>query len=137
MVKSLSGATRTPSVEEIAQKTESFRAWLRNLIERDRRSLHAIEVEAGIPGNALGKFLRGERGARHSLTPRLIQRLAPVIRVGEVELLVRAGHLSYEPQQESAEMAILASRALDDEAKLILLALYARIVGLPPLVVEL
>ena len=89
--------------------------------------MHAIEVEAGINGNALGKFVRGERGSRHSLTPLMIQRLAPVLRVGELELLFRAGHITYEPWQEPLEAAILADPKLDDEGKLILLAIYGRL----------
>ena len=124
--------TNTPVTTEVAAakaaaKTADFRVWLEDRIAHDPRSLHAIEVEAGIPGNALGKFIRGERGGRHSLTPRLIQRLAPVIRVGEIELLVRAGHLTYEPRCEPLESAILATRSLDDEAKLLMLAFYGRL----------
>jgi hypothetical protein len=98
------------------EMTAEFRTWLRGVVEDTGRSLHAIEVEAGIRGNGLGKFLRGERGARHSLTPLLIGRLAPVISVGEEELLVRAGHLSYDPGDPPVEAAILADRTLETKA---------------------
>ena len=85
---------KRPAIGEAAArqaKTGEFRAWLRDVVEGTGKSLHAIEVEAGIRGNGLGKFLRGERGQRHSLTPLQIGRLAPVISVGEEEMLVR-GH---------------------------------------------
>lgn len=123
--------TARASAAKTVARAATFRTWLKDRIEHDARSLHAIEVAAGIPGNALGKFVRGERGGRHSLTPMNIQRLAPVIRVGEIELLVRAGHLSYEPKTEPLEMAIIASRAIDDEAKLLMLAVYGRL-SAPP-----
>jgi hypothetical protein len=121
------GAPRQSSVETGSSRIETFRIWLRRRINQDPRSLHAIEVDAGIPGNALGKFLRGERGAVHSLTPMNIQRLAPVLLIGEVELLFRAGHLTYEPNQEPLEAAILASTSLDDNGKLLMLAMHARL----------
>ena len=70
-------------------KTGEFRSWLRDVVEGTGMSLHAVEMEAGIPGNGLGKFLRGERGGRHGLTPLLIRRLAPVISVGEDRRLDR------------------------------------------------
>ena len=108
-------------------KTEEFRTWLRDVVEGTGKSLHAIEVEAGIRGNGVGKFLRGERGQRHSLTPLLIGRLAPVISVGEEELLVRAGHLSYDPGDPPIEAAILADRSLDTQAKALLLGLLGRL----------
>jgi hypothetical protein len=108
-------------------KTDQFRTWLRDVVEGTGKSLHAIEVEAGIRGNGLGKFLRGERGQRHSLTPLLIGRLAPVISVGEEEMLVRAGHLSYDPGDPPIEAAILADRALDSQAKALLLGLLGRL----------
>jgi hypothetical protein len=108
-------------------KTDQFRTWLRGVVEGTGKSLHAIEVEAGIRGNGLGKFLRGERGQRHSLTPLLIGRLAPVISIGEEELLVRAGHLSYDPGDPPIEAAILADRALDSQAKALLLGLLGRL----------
>ena len=110
-------------------KTAEFRSWLRDVVEGTGKSLHAIEVEAGIYGNGLGKFLRGERGQRHSLTPLLIGRLAPVISVGEEELLVRAGHLSYDPGDPPIEAAILADRTLDTQAKALLLGLLGRLRG--------
>jgi hypothetical protein len=108
-------------------KTDEFRTWLREVVEGTGKSLHAIEVEAGIYGNGLGKFLRGERGQRHSLTPLLIGRLAPVISVGEEEMLVRAGHLSYDPGDPPIEAAIIADRALDSQAKALLLGLLGRL----------
>jgi hypothetical protein len=107
--------------------TDQFRTWLRHVVESTGKSLHAIEVEAGIRGNGLGKFLRGERGQRHSLTPLQIGRLAPVISVGEEEMLVRAGHLSYDPGDPPIEAAILADRALDTQAKALLLGLLGRL----------
>jgi hypothetical protein len=110
-------------------KTQEFRTWLRDVVEGTGKSLHAVEMEAGIRGNGLGKFLRGERGGRHGLTPLLIGRIAPVISVGEEELLARAGHLSYEPANPPVEAAILADRALDSQAKALLLALLGRLRG--------
>ena len=91
-------------------KTDEFRTWLRDVVESTGKSLHAIEVEAGIRGNGLGKFLRGERGQRHSLTPLQIGRLAPVI--------------SGNPPIEAA---ILADRGLDTQAKALLLGLLGRL----------
>jgi len=94
-------------------KTDEFRSWLRGIVEGTGKSLHAVEMEAGIRGNGLGKFLRGERGSRHSLTPLLCRRIAPVISVSEEELFTRSGHLSYEPGHPPVEAAILADRTLD------------------------
>lgn len=108
-------------------KTDEFRTWLRDVVESTGKSLHAIEVEAGIRGNGLGKFLRGERGQRHSLTPLQIGRLAPVISVGEEEMLVRAGHLTFDPGDPPIEAAILADRTLDTQAKALLLGLLGRL----------
>jgi hypothetical protein len=110
-------------------KTDEFRSWLRGVVEGTGKSLHAVEMEADIRGNGLGKFLRGERGQRHGLTPLLIRRIAPVISVGEEELLARAGHLSYEPGNPPVEAAILADRALDTEAKTLLIGLLNRLRG--------
>ena len=121
-----------PEIDEAqarGAKTDEFRSWLRGVVGRMGRSLHAIEMEAGIPGNGLGKFLRGERGARHSLTPLLIRRLAPVISVSEEDLFTRAGHLSYEPGHPPVEAAILSDRALDPEAKGLLIDLLGRLRG--------
>lgn len=118
--------------EERLAKTEEFRAWLGQRIEMDRRSLHAIEEQAGIRGNALGKFLRGERGARHGLTPLMLRRLAPVLLISEVELLVRAGHLTYAPWRVPIMEAIAADRNLDQDAKAILLVLHDRLVRSRP-----
>ena len=108
-------------------KTAEFRSWLRGIVEGTGKSLHAVEVEAGIRGNGLGKFLRGERGGRHGLTPLLCRRIAPVISVSEEELFTRAGHLSYEPGHPPVEAAILADRALDPEAKALLVELLGRL----------
>ena len=110
-------------------KTTEFRSWLRGVVEGTGKSLHAVEVEAGIRGNGLGKFLRGERGGRHGLTPLLIRRLAPVISVSEEDLFTRAGHLSYEPGHPPVEAAILSDRALDPEAKGLLIDLLGRLRG--------
>ena len=110
-------------------KTGEFRAWLRGVVEGTGKSLHAVEVEAGIRGNGLGKFLRGERGGRHGLTPLLCRRLAPVISVSEEELFTRAGHLSYEPGHPPVEAAILADRTLDPETKGLLIELLGRLRG--------
>ncbi len=120
--------TTSPSIPNAREATtEQFRIWLKDRIARDPRTLHAIEVDAGIPGNGLGKFLRGERGSRHSLTPMNIQRLAPILRVGEGELLFRAGHISYEPWSIPLGAAIIATESLDDEAKSLLLAVFRRL----------
>ena len=110
-------------------KTGEFRSWLRDVVEGTGKSLHAVEVEAGIRGNGLGKFLRGERGGTHGLTPLLIRRLAPVISVSEEDLFTRAGHLSYEPGHPPVEAAILSDRALDPEAKGLLIDLLGRLRG--------
>ena len=121
-----------PQIDEAeaqGAKTDEFRAWLRGVVEGTGKSLHALEMEAGIPGNGLGKFLRGERGGRHGLTPLLIRRLAPVISVGEEELFSRAGHISYPPGHPPVEAAILADRALDPEAKALLIELLGRLRG--------
>jgi hypothetical protein len=118
--------------EERVAKTEAFRVWLTKRVAMDRRSLHAIEEQAGIRGNGLGKFLRGERGGRHGLTPLMLRRLAPVLLIGEVELLARAGHLTYEPWQVPILEAIAADRNLDQDAKMILLVLHDRLVRSRP-----
>ena len=120
-------ATTEASAQE--EKTDAFRSWLRGVVEGTGKSLHAVEVEAGIRGNGLGKFLRGERGGRHGLTPLLCRRLAPVISVGEEELFSRAGHLSYEPGHPPVEAAILADRTLDPETKGLLIELLGRLRG--------
>ena len=110
-----------------AARTDEFRTWLRGVVEGAGKSLHALEVEAGISGNGLGKFLRSERGSRHGLTPLLIRRIAPIISVSEEELFTRAGHLSYEPGHPPVEAAILADRALDPQAKALLVELLGRL----------
>ncbi|MBA3875628.1 MAG: hypothetical protein C0498_01605 [Anaerolinea sp.] len=109
-------------------RTAEFREWLRVRLERVPKSINAIEKEAGIPGNALGKFLRGERGRRHSLTPLHIQRLAPVIGISEETMLARAGHLSHLPDEVTIEQAILGDRGLDYEDKRFLIEAYRRTV---------
>ena len=108
--------------------TAEFRSWLRGRLERDPRSLHGIEVEADIRGNALGKFLRGERGGRHGLTPLMLRRLAPVLMIGEVELLARAGHLSDRPWNIPVLEAIAADQHLDSDEKVALIVTYTRFV---------
>jgi hypothetical protein len=123
--------TSPPSTALDPARTEAFRTWLTEHMKHDRRSLHAIEVAADIRGNALGKFLRGERGSRHSLTPLMIGRLAPVLYLSEVEMLVRAGHLSQEPWRDPIETVILAQHNLDNEAKRILIALVSRLATEP------
>jgi hypothetical protein len=131
IVRSRKGPNQPQLDEAQAQgvKTAEFRSWLRDVVEGTGKSLHAVEVEAGIRGNGLGKFLRSERGGRHGLTPLLIRRLAPVISVGEEEMLVRAGHLSYDPGDPPVEAAILSDRALDPEAKGLLIDLLGRLRG--------
>jgi transcriptional regulator with XRE-family HTH domain len=104
-----------------------FRSWLKNRMEHLPMSLNAIEVGAGIRGNALGKFLRGERGRRHGLTPLTIRRLAPVLGVSEEALLARAGHLSHAPDAISVERAILADELLQPADKRFLLDFYRRL----------
>jgi len=94
-------------------------------------SLNALEVEAGIRGNALGKFLRGERGRRHGLTPLTIRRLAPILGVSEESMLARAGHLSHAPDAISVELAIQADEQLSPADKRFLLDFYRRLSGQP------
>lgn len=112
--------------DERVATTEAFRAWLQTRIDMDRRSLHAIEVEAGIRGNALGKFLRGERGGRHGLTPLMLRRMAPVLLIGEIELLARAGHLTFQPGQVPLVERIVADPILDADEKTALIITYDR-----------
>jgi hypothetical protein len=57
----------------------------------------------------------------------MIGRLAPVISVGEEEMLVRAGHLTFDPGDPPIEAAILADRTLDTQAKALLLGLLGRL----------
>jgi hypothetical protein len=118
------GGARPSSVDE--DKTRDFKAWLRGRLATVPLSLHAIEVNAGIPGNGLGKFRRSERGTRHSLTPLNIRRLAPVILVSEERMLAMAGHLSHEPESVSVPQAILADESLDYAGKLFLMEAYRR-----------
>jgi hypothetical protein len=115
---------QTRDTQTISAGTSELRRWLKHRIESDPRSLHAIEVESGIRGNALGKFLRGERGARHGLTPLMVRRLAPVLKVSEHELLARAGRASYQPSDGPLEAAILDAATLEMESKLLLMSLY-------------
>jgi transcriptional regulator with XRE-family HTH domain len=110
------------------ETTAEFRAWLKDKIESDSRSLNSIEREAGIRGNALGKFLRGERGSGMSLTPLHIKRLAPVLGISEEMLLSRAGHLSHLPDAVSVEQAILSDNELGYEDKKFLIGFYRRMV---------
>ena len=113
---------RTESIDE-------FRAWLRNRIEHDPRSLNAIEAEANMRGNALGKFIRGERGDGMSLTPLQIKRLAPVLGISEETLLVHAGHLTTMPDMLSVEQAVLADADLDYDQKRFMIDFYRRMTG--------
>jgi hypothetical protein len=115
--------------EQRAAQTEAFREWLKAQLERVPMSLHVIEVNAGIRGNALGKFLRGERGQRHSLTPLMIRRLAPVLGFSEETLLSKAGHMSHPPGDISVETAILADGNISFEDKRFLIELYRKVVG--------
>ena len=96
--------------------------------------IYKITFSPGTPSEAvmtvaIGLFLRGERGGTHGLTPLLIRRLAPVISVSEEDLFTRAGHLSYEPGHPPVEAAILSDRALDPEAKGLLIDLLGRLRG--------
>jgi transcriptional regulator with XRE-family HTH domain len=117
-----SGSARVSDLE-----TQAFRDWLRARTEGLPMSLNALEVQAGIRGNALGKFLRGERGRRHGLTPLTIRRLAPILGVSEETLLARAGHLSHAPDAISVELAIQADEALSPADKRFLLDFYRRL----------
>lgn len=119
------------SIEARDETTAAFRTWLKDKIESDSRTLNAIEREAGIRGNALGKFLRGERGSGMSLTPLHIKRLAPVLGISEEVLLSRAGHLSHLPDAVSVEQAILSDSKLDYEDKKFLIDFYRRLIGKP------
>lgn len=114
-----------------ALQTTAFRAWLREQIDRHPSSLHAIEVQAGIRGNALGKFLRGERGSRHSLTPLMISRLAPVLGIDEETMLAKAGHLTHAPGAVSVETAILADTSIAYADKKFLIEMYRRMLPSP------
>lgn len=107
-------------------RTGEFRGWLRDQLGHVPKSINAIEHEAGIRGNALGKFLRGERGQRHGLTPLHIRRLAPVIGASEELLLFKAGHLSHLPDELTTEQAILNDRTLDYEDKRFFIEAYRR-----------
>jgi len=120
-----SRAEETP--EKRTATTDLFRTWLTARIQHDPRSVHAVEVEADIRGNALGKFLRGERGGRHGLTPLMLRRLAPVLRIGEVELLRRAGHLTVDPEHLPLPLAISGDPILTDDEKVVLMYLYRRL----------
>jgi hypothetical protein len=83
-------------------------------------------MSAGITGNALGKFLRSERGARHGLTPLTLGRLSPVIGVPEIELMMRSGHRSSEATPVSVPDAILRDRDILPDDKVIMRLLYER-----------
>ena len=126
-VVAASGGYKDATDEQRAAQTEEFREWLREQIERTRMSLHGIEVSAGIGGNALGKFMRGERGQRHSLTPLMIRRLAPILGLSEETMLSRAGHMSHAPGTVSVETAILADTGISFEDKRFLIDLYRKV----------
>lgn len=110
-------------------QVEEFRAWLKDRIATMPMSLNALEKQAGIGGNALGKFLRGERGQRHGLTPLHIRRLAPILHVSEEDLLARAGHLSHMPDAISVERAVNADPRLSREDKEFFINFYRRALG--------
>ena len=114
--------------EQRAAQTEVFRGWLRTQLDRTPMSLHGVEVSAGIRGNALGKFMRGERGQRHSLTPLMIRRLAPILGLSEETMLSRAGHMSHAPGDVSVETSILADTKISFEDKRFLIDLYRKVV---------
>lgn len=134
MARTTTGRTRTtktasgkgyPSDEQI----EAFRQWLTQRVDSMPQSRNAIEAESGIPGNALGKFLRGERG-KFGLSPLNIRRLAPVIGVSEEELLARSGGLSQLPGMvPGVEAAVRADGVLGPDDKKFLLKLYATLVA--------
>jgi hypothetical protein len=110
------------------QRTTAFREWLNEVLRHDRRSLNTIEQQAGIRGNALGKFLRGERGGVQGLTPLMVRRIAPVLLLNESELLFRAGHSSTEPSTVSVVDAVARDVSLDPDEKAVFLFLYGRMV---------
>jgi len=116
-----------PAAEQWAAQTEAFRSWLKEQLKSVPMTLHGIEVRAGIRGNALGKFLRGERGAVASLSPLQIKRLAPILRISEEQLLTRAGHLSHLPDRVTVDQAILGDPDLDYEDKRFLIDFYRRL----------
>lgn len=107
------------------ETTDAFRVWLKAQLERVPKSINAIEAEAGVRGNALGKFLRGERG-KAGLTPLQVKRLAPIIGISEERMLSEAGHLSHPVGSVSIEGAVLADQSLDYEDKRFLLSLYRK-----------
>lgn len=111
-----------------ARETEALRAWLRERAAAIGMSINRIETEAGIPGNAIGKFLRGERGRVHGLTPLHLRRLAPILAVGESELLALAGHLSEAGPPASFEGAVRADPRLSTSDKELLITVYGRLV---------
>lgn len=108
-------------------RVSAFRAWLRDRLAEQPLSINSVERAAGIPGNALGKFLRAERGARHSLTPLNLRRLAPILGVSEPTLLARAGHMSKLPESSSIEAALEADSEMPMEDKRLFLSLYRRL----------
>lgn len=111
---------------------EDFRAWMQVQLERTGKSMNMIETEAGIPGNALGKWLRAERGHSGRLSTLHIQRLAPVIGVSEEMLLHRAGHATRRPDTIAYEAAVLADQRLSYEDKMFLIDFYRRMVATDP-----
>ena len=117
---------RPPATDELP--SIDFRTWLKDRIAATGHSLNRVERDAGIRGNALGKFLRGERGSRHGLTPRHIRRLAPALAISEAEMLAHAGHLSSVPQRISVEEAIRADRLLRMADKQLLIGVYRRLI---------
>lgn len=123
-------ARRKSTAEKFnTESQDEFRIWLKGRLEHIPQSLNAIEAAADIRGNALGKFLRGERGGVHGLTPLNLRRLAPVLGISEETLLARGGHLSQMPGQVSVEAAILADDDLDYGDKKFLIEFYNKLRG--------
>lgn len=116
-------APRRPGRSTAPGDADRFRDWLRDQLFQTGRSLNAIETAADMPGNSLGKFLRGERS---KLTPLQLLRLSPVLQVTEEELLYRAGHLGRRVASPSVPEAIERDPRLDLEARRLLAYVYRR-----------
>ena len=117
-----------PSRDRLTERPDgaAFRSWLAASIKEIGKTINGVEGEAGIRGNALGKFLRGERGSVASLSPLHIRRLAPVLGISEEQLLTRAGHLSHMPDRVTVDQAILSDPNLTYEDKRFLIDFYRR-----------
>lgn len=129
MIRAPGAASGIDAQTGTSQQRQQFREWLQARVDQHPQSLNGIETKAGIKGNALGKFLRGERGQRHGLTPLHVRRLAPVLGLSEPELMWRAGHQSHEPGSMSVEGALLADQHLSYSDKAFIIELYHRMVG--------